>query len=216
MELCAHIQALESEVYLLQEKLKDKSFLLRSLITAKQNANVCSALPTTPEKSMLLSPISEKQTSQSNKNIDFHIDNGLLTMAYRSNNVKKVFLSSGNNHIKGNKIENQTIYDNNDNSHTTTKSKNNNNNSNNTNSNNNNDNIKDTITPNPSGNEPPDQSTAEWKIRTALVVGDSMIAGLREAKLSRNRKVKICFLPCAKTEDLMFHLISYLYMYWDN
>ena len=37
-----------------------------------------------------------------------------------------------------------------------------------------------------------------------------MIAGLREAKLSRNRKVKVRFLPGAKTEDLMFHLIPYL------
>lgn len=85
------------------------------------------------------------------------------------NNVKKVFLSSGNNHIKGNKIENQTIYDNNDNSHTTTKSKNNNNNSNNTNSNNNNDNIKDTIAPNPSENEPAYESTGEWKKGATLI-----------------------------------------------
>ena len=37
-----------------------------------------------------------------------------------------------------------------------------------------------------------------------------MIGGLREAKLSRNRKVKVRLLPGAKTEDLMFHLIPYL------
>ena len=43
-----------------------------------------------------------------------------------------------------------------------------------------------------------------------------MIAGLREAKLSRNRKVKLCFLPGAKTEDLMFHLIPYLNWKPDN
>ena len=40
-----------------------------------------------------------------------------------------------------------------------------------------------------------------------LIVGDSMIAGLRQAKLSRNKKVKVPFLLGAKTEDLMFHLI---------
>ena len=37
-----------------------------------------------------------------------------------------------------------------------------------------------------------------------------MIAGLREAKLSRNRKVKVRFLSDAKTENVMFHLIPYL------
>ena len=39
-----------------------------------------------------------------------------------------------------------------------------------------------------------------------------MITGLREAKLPRKRKVKVCFLLSAKTNDLMFHLISYLNM----
>ena len=34
-----------------------------------------------------------------------------------------------------------------------------------------------------------------------------MIAGLREAKLSSNKKIKVRFFPGAKTEDLMFHLI---------
>ena len=43
-----------------------------------------------------------------------------------------------------------------------------------------------------------------------------MIAGLREAKLSRNRKVKVRFLPGAKTEDLMFHLMPYLNKKPDN
>ena len=38
-----------------------------------------------------------------------------------------------------------------------------------------------------------------------------MISELREAKLLGNRKVKIRFLPGAKAEDLMFHLIPYLY-----
>ena len=51
---------------------------------------------------------------------------------------------------------------------------------------------------------------------TTFIVGDSMIAGLREAKLSRNRNVKVRFLPGAKTEDLMFHLIPYLNKKPDN
>ena len=50
-ELRDHIQTLEKEVYFLREKLKEKSFLLRSLITAKQNAKNSSLLPTTPKKS---------------------------------------------------------------------------------------------------------------------------------------------------------------------
>ena len=37
-----------------------------------------------------------------------------------------------------------------------------------------------------------------------------MIAALREAKLSSNKKIKVRFFPGAKTEDLMFHLIPNL------
>ena len=43
-----------------------------------------------------------------------------------------------------------------------------------------------------------------------------MISGLREAKLSRNRKVKVRFLPGAKANDLVFHLIQYLNKKPDN
>ena len=50
----------------------------------------------------------------------------------------------------------------------------------------------------------------EWKKGTTLVIGDSMLAGLREAKLSRNKKIKVRFFPGAKTEDLQYHLIPYL------
>ena len=152
MELRAHIQTLENEVYFLQKEVEEKSFLLRSLITVKQNANNCSSLPTTPEISKSSSPLSKKQTLPSNKNNDFHIDNNGLKNKHISdvNKVKKVFLSSDNKQIKDNKTEDQTTYTNKDNSHTTTMSKNNsNNNNNNTNSNNNNYNNKDTITPNP-------------------------------------------------------------------
>ena len=40
--------------------------------------------------------------------------------------------------------------------------------------------------------------------------GDSLIAGLREGKLSSNKKIKVLFFPGAKTEDLIFHLIPNL------
>ena len=56
----------------------------------------------------------------------------------------------------------------------------------------------------------------EWKKVTTLVIGDSMLAGLREAKLSRNKKIKVRFFPGAKTEDLQYHLISYLKKKPDN
>ena len=50
----------------------------------------------------------------------------------------------------------------------------------------------------------------EWKKVTTLVIGDSMLAGLKEAKLSRNKKIKARFFPGAKTEDSEYHLIPYL------
>ena len=151
-ELRAHIQTLESEVHFLREELKEKSVLLRSLIIDKQNANSCPKLPATPENSTSSTPITKKQVLTTNKNIDFHIDNGLKNKHISEvNKVKKVLITTDNNQIKVNKTEIQTIYANNDSSHTTTKSKENKSNINddNTNSNNNSDNIQDTITPNP-------------------------------------------------------------------
>ena len=43
-----------------------------------------------------------------------------------------------------------------------------------------------------------------------------MIAGLREAKLSSNKKIKVRFFPGAKRKDLMFHLIPNLKKNPDN
>ena len=37
-----------------------------------------------------------------------------------------------------------------------------------------------------------------------------MLAGLREAKLSRNKKIKVRFFPGAKSQDSEYHLIPYL------
>ena len=56
----------------------------------------------------------------------------------------------------------------------------------------------------------------EWKKGATLVIGDSMLGGLREAKLSRNEKIKVRFSSGAKTEDLQDHLIRYLKKKPDN
>lgn len=56
----------------------------------------------------------------------------------------------------------------------------------------------------------PNQSATEWNIGTALIVGNSIIAYLREAKVSRNSKVNVHFLLGSKTEAFLFHLIPFL------
>ena len=43
-----------------------------------------------------------------------------------------------------------------------------------------------------------------------LLKENSMLAGLREAKLSRNKKIKVRFFPGAKSQDSEYHLIPYL------
>ena len=50
----------------------------------------------------------------------------------------------------------------------------------------------------------------EWKKGTTLVKRDSMLAGLREPKLSRNKKIKVRFFPGAKSQDSEYHLIPHL------
>ena len=82
------------------------------MITNKRNANNCSKLLTTPEKSASLSPISK---IPSNTNIDFHIDNGLKNKNISEvNKIEKGFFNTDNNQIKDNKTENQSIYANSD------------------------------------------------------------------------------------------------------
>ena len=56
----------------------------------------------------------------------------------------------------------------------------------------------------------------QWKKRTVLIVGDSILAGLREAKISRIKRIKVRYFPGGKTEDLQYHLISYLKKEPDN
>ena len=43
-----------------------------------------------------------------------------------------------------------------------------------------------------------------------------MLAGLREPKLSRSKRIKVCYFPGGKTEDLQYHLIPYLKKKPDN
>ena len=43
-----------------------------------------------------------------------------------------------------------------------------------------------------------------------------MLAGLREAKLSRSKRIKVRYFPGGKIEDLQYHLIPYLKKESDN
>ena len=43
-----------------------------------------------------------------------------------------------------------------------------------------------------------------------------MLAGLREAKLSRSKRIKVRYFPGGKTEDLQYHLFPYLKKELDN
>ena len=53
-------------------------------------------------------------------------------------------------------------------------------------------------------------NSEQWKKGTTLIVGDSMLAGLREAKLPRSKRIKVRYFPGGKTEELQYHLIPYL------
>ena len=46
----------------------------------------------------------------------------------------------------------------------------------------------------------------QWK-GTTLTVGDSILARLREAKLSTGKRIKVRYFPGGKTEDSQYHLI---------
>ena len=59
-------------------------------------------------------------------------------------------------------------------------------------------------------------NSEQWKKGTRLIARDSMLAGLREAKLSRNKRIKVGYFPGGKAEDLRYHLIRYLKKEPDN
>ena len=55
-------------------------------------------------------------------------------------------------------------------------------------------------------------NSEQWKKGTTLIVGDSMLAGLREAKLSRSKRIKVRYFPGGKTEDLQYTVyITYIH-----
>ena len=56
----------------------------------------------------------------------------------------------------------------------------------------------------------------EWNPEASLILGDSMIVGLWEAKVSRNRKVKVCFFPGAKMKHFYYYLVTLLHKKPDN
>ena len=59
-------------------------------------------------------------------------------------------------------------------------------------------------------------NSEQWKKGTTLIVGDSMLAGLRKVKLCRSKRIKVCYFPGGETEDLQHHLIPYLKKEPDN
>ena len=59
-------------------------------------------------------------------------------------------------------------------------------------------------------------NSEQWKKGTTLIVGDSMLAGLREGKLSGSKRIKVRYFPGGKTEDFQYYLIPYLKNEPDN
>ena len=209
-------EELQSEVHFLREELKEKSVLLRSLIITSNNQRNKSS-ENTPENPVPNFP--SKENSNFIKEIvppikddvtDFCIDG----TATKSNNTEKEKQFEKKYQFKQKTLaESSTERDENSITteekseivicqpvlaHTHTSE------------------VRDSASrSNPSEIEPPKQSD-EWRKGTTLITGDSMIASLREAKLSSNKKMKVRFFPGSKTEDLMFHLIPNLKKSPDN
>ena len=49
-----------------------------------------------------------------------------------------------------------------------------------------------------------------WKKGTVLIVGDSVVSGLRESKMSFRRNIKIRFFPGARIQDMYYYLVPLL------
>ena len=54
------------------------------------------------------------------------------------------------------------------------------------------------------------QNNEEWRQVTTLTLGDSVISGLIEKKMSRNRKIKVRYFPGAKNKDMNHYAIPLL------
>ena len=49
-----------------------------------------------------------------------------------------------------------------------------------------------------------------WKKGTVLIVGDSIVSGLRESKMSFRRNIKVRFFPGARIQDMYYYLVPLL------
>ena len=64
-------------------------------------------------------------------------------------------------------------------------------------------------------NKPPNWFTSisdseVWKKGTVLIVGDSVLSGLRESKMSFRRNIKVRFFPGARIQDMYYYLVPLL------
>ena len=64
-------------------------------------------------------------------------------------------------------------------------------------------------------NKPPNwfTSISDSKVRkkgTVLIVGDSVVSGLRESKMSFRRNIKVRFFPGARIQDMYYYLVPLL------
>ena len=49
-----------------------------------------------------------------------------------------------------------------------------------------------------------------WKKGTVLIVGDSVVSGFRESKMSSRKNIKVRFFPGARIQDMYYYLIPLL------
>ena len=49
-----------------------------------------------------------------------------------------------------------------------------------------------------------------WKKGTVLIVGDSVVSGLRESKMSFRRNIKVHFFPGVTIQDMYYYLVALL------
>ena len=218
LALRSQIETLESEIYFLQGEIKEKSTLIKSLITPytphaehtkqlfnKEQRNTSKARSTIKTKENFSS---SKETLQTDKNvtlkkepatdnIDFRVDKLVPTndIPDSEHHVLLPFFDD-DKEIPTEKYNplttaRQNCITNDQNSFKNTETHNNNN-----------------LTPqnidlvsNPSQVKKEKDvalNPDEWKKGATLVIGDSMLARLREAKLSRNKKIKVRFFPGVK------------------
>ena len=52
-----------------------------------------------------------------------------------------------------------------------------------------------------------------WKKGTVLIVGDSIVSGLRESKMSFRRNIKVRFFPGARIQDIYYYLVPLLALF---